>query len=71
MKHLISHRGNINGKNPLFENNPHQIMACLKMGLEVEIDVWKIKDSWFLGHDGPMYGVDESYLKKKNLLVMS
>tara|TARA_R100001163_G_C5068380_1_gene208553 strand:+ start:11371 stop:11841 length:471 start_codon:yes stop_codon:yes gene_type:complete len=66
---LISHRGNTFGPEPKLENNPIYIDSAIEDNYHVEIDVWKIKDSWFLGHDGPMYGVDESYLKKKNLLV--
>ena len=67
MKHLISHRGNTNGKNPLFENNPHQIIECLNMGLEVEIDVWRIEDKWFLGHDNPQNPISESFLLQDKL----
>ena len=66
---LISHRGNTFGPEPKLENNPIYIDSAIEDNYHVEIDVWKIKDSWFLGHDGPMYVVDESYLKKKNLLV--
>ncbi len=66
---LISHRGNTFGPEPRLENNPVYIDSAIEENYHVEIDVWKIKDSWFLGHDGPVYEVDESYLKKKNLLV--
>ena len=37
---LISHRGNINGKNPEKENHPDYIWVAIQAGYEVEIDVW-------------------------------
>lgn len=54
---LISHRGNINGKNPERENSPDYIFEALKKGYEVEIDIW-YTDDWFLGHDEPTYQLD-------------
>jgi hypothetical protein len=58
---LISHRGNINGKNVL-ENNPNYILNCLDMGYECEIDVRLENDKWVLGHDFPQYEIDEKFL---------
>lgn len=66
---LISHRGNVYGPEPRLENNPVYINSALEENYHVEIDVWKIKDSWFLGHDHPDYRVDEDYLKHKRLLL--
>ena len=37
---LISHRGNLDGKNESEENNPLYIEEALNAGYEVEIDVW-------------------------------
>ena len=37
---LISHRGNINGKKPDLENKPEYIQNAIKLGYNVEIDVW-------------------------------
>ena len=37
---LISHRGNLEGKQPEQENNPLYIYNALNKGYEVEIDVW-------------------------------
>jgi len=34
-KYLISHRGNINGKNPQFENNPQYIDYAIKNNYNV------------------------------------
>ena len=48
---LISHRGNINGKHEKFENNPNYIDTAIEQGYDVEIDVWFISETFFLGHD--------------------
>jgi hypothetical protein len=55
---LISHRGNINGKNDVRENSMFYIMEALTMGFDVEIDVWYINNEWFLGHDKPQYQIN-------------
>ena len=36
---LIAHRGNLNGPNPLVENDPQRITYCIDEGYDVEIDV--------------------------------
>ena len=41
---LISHRGNITGPNKEMENKPEYIEKTLKMGYDVEIDVWCFGD---------------------------
>jgi hypothetical protein len=62
----ISHRGNISGPNRENENNPKYISKALQLGFNVEIDVWKIHDKVYLGHDGPEHQVREDYLRNKN-----
>lgn len=52
---LISHRGNINGKQPDKENHPDYIWEALRKGYNVEIDVWFVNDKLKLGHDNPQY----------------
>lgn len=64
---LISHRGNLNGSNPELENHPHSIEKCLKMGYDVEIDVWCIDKKVLLGHDEPQHEVDIEFLKRPGL----
>lgn len=59
---LISHRGNIDGKNPNEENSVSYIQKALKSGYDVEIDVWYVDDKWYLGHDGPQYKVKYDFL---------
>ena len=58
---LISHRGNINGKQPTLENSPNYILNAIEHGYDVEIDVWYDK-GWWLGHDAPEYKIEEIFL---------
>ena len=52
---LISHRGNINGKFESYENEPAYIEQAIKLGYDVEIDVWFINGKFMLGHDEPVH----------------
>jgi hypothetical protein len=47
---FISHRGNLSGRNPESENSPSYINMALKLGYDVEVDVWYIDGKWYLGH---------------------
>ena len=60
---LISHRGNMNGKNEKFENHPDYILDAKDKGFEVEIDVWFKENNFYLGHDRPQYKIDQSFLE--------
>jgi hypothetical protein len=60
----ISHRGNLSGSNPETENTIEQIDLCISRGYMVEIDVWKIGNDLFLGHDSPKNKVDFSFISK-------
>tara|TARA_B100001250_G_C19479538_1_gene648094 strand:- start:157 stop:600 length:444 start_codon:yes stop_codon:yes gene_type:complete len=62
---LISHRGNLYGKQPDKENDPVYIKKALKKGFDVEIDVW-FDNGWYLGHDGPTYPIEFEYLKNEH-----
>ena len=62
---LISHRGNINGKIKKLENSPSYIDA--ELGYDVEVDVWKDSDGFYLGHDEPTYPVDLLWLSNRAL----
>lgn len=68
---LISHRGNINGRIEATENHPDYIDNAIKLGYDVEIDVWVIEGTFYLGHDEPQYGVtlDWLYERKNNLWI--
>tara|TARA_A100001201_G_scaffold22809_1_gene25685 strand:- start:922 stop:1347 length:426 start_codon:yes stop_codon:yes gene_type:complete len=63
---LISHRGNINGKNSNLENMPEYVNSALVIGYNVEIDVWYNKGFW-LGHDEPKYRIQHSFLQNQKL----
>ena len=65
---FISHRGNIDGPNPEWENDPSRIEDVLNKGYDVEIDVWKIGSKLFLGHDGPQVPIDYGFIKNESLL---
>lgn len=65
---LISHRGNLEGLRQ-DENHPNRISEVLDLGFDVEIDVWYIDNSYFLGHDGPQYEVEESFTLQYGLWV--
>ena len=62
---LISHRGNIDGKNIEFENQPSYIDDAIKLGYNVEIDVWYIDNKLYLGHDSADYQIDIDWLKSR------
>lgn len=57
----IAHRGNIKGPSHR-ENQPSHLVDAINAGYDVELDLWKIKDLLWLGHDGPQYLVSESFL---------
>ena len=64
----IAHRGNIDGPNPSRENDPVYIDEALKLGYDVEVDVWFDRDhGWWLGHDAPVYNITEEFLVTPNL----
>ena len=59
---LISHRGNLNGKNEKFENHPNYIQDAKKKGFDVEIDVWFKDNNFYLGHDKPNEKIEQDFL---------
>lgn len=59
---FISHRGNVDSRQPHLENQPDYIYVALSKNLDVEMDVWKEQDEILLGHDKPTY--------KTNLLFL-
>ena len=61
---LISHRGNLNGKQLDNENHPDYILRALVAGYNVEVDVWFIDSKFKLGHDKPTYDFPFKLFKK-------
>jgi len=64
---LISHRGNLHGKQPERENTVQYINEALDKGFDVEIDLWGKDNFLYLGHDGPVDLIDPVYLKNPSL----
>ena len=64
---FISHRGNLVGREPEKENLPSRIEECLDLGLDVEVDVWRVGEKFYLGHDKPDHEIDIEFLKKAGL----
>lgn len=64
---IISHRGNLTGRDPKTENKIDSIIAAIERGFDVEIDVWFIDNHFYLGHDNPVTSIDVSFLNNKNL----
>jgi|TARA_B100001059_G_C17761961_1_gene543400 hypothetical protein len=65
--HLISHRGNIDGKQAEKENSPDYIETAINKGFEVEVDVRFEKNKFFLGHDENQFEVEENFLLNKKI----
>ena len=63
----ISHRGNLLGPMPLLENSEEYILDALHRGIECEIDVWYADDTYYLGHNGPMYKTSLQFLSQAGL----
>ena len=59
----ISHRGNISGPKPESENDPVNLVAAISQGFDVEVDIWMDDDGVYLGHDGPQYQIDETFIE--------
>lgn len=64
---IISHRGNVQGQDKNYENNPIQINNLLKNNIQVEIDVWFKDGNILLGHDEPQHIVNYEFLKQDGL----
>lgn len=64
VKKFISHRGNLQGKNPDLENKPDYILQAINSGFDVEIDIRFIDGKFILGHDSPKYDFPFSLIEK-------
>lgn len=59
---IIAHRGNVSGPQPDLENRPEYIEAAIRLGFDVEVDIWRSNDQLSLGHDRPEFPIDERFL---------
>lgn len=66
---IISHRGNLEGPVPVDENNPSYIDKAISEGFDVEIDLYCIGDTYWLGHDEPQYQIDVSWLSQRKSVL--
>lgn len=66
---LIAHRGNMEGPSSEYENKPNHVFGVLRGydDIHVEIDVWRIRDELFLGHDSPRYKINDNFLMEGRL----
>lgn len=62
---LISHRGNINGRQERLENSPGYIDAAIAKGFDVEVDMWFDNKTVKLGHDRGQYIISLAYLLER------
>ena len=60
----ISHRGNLEGPNNDTENTKDQILKCINLRYHVEIDLWFLEGSYFLGHDEPKEKISKNFLHR-------
>ena len=65
----ISHRGNINGRIEEAENRPDYVEDTLRLGYDVEVDVWFLDNKFYLGHDEALYAIDKTFLNNPHLWV--
>lgn len=61
---LIAHRGNVNGKIEIQENEPSYIKGAIKQGFDAEIDVWHTGHQLKSGHDKPEYEIALGFLQE-------
>jgi hypothetical protein len=66
---LISHRGNIKGRNISRENTEDYIQEAIALGYDVEIDVWIVDKVFYLGHDKPENKVRLDFLLADGLWI--
>ena len=43
------------------------MINALKQNFDVEVDIWFLKEKFYLGHDAPEHKVDVKFIKTKKL----
>ena len=68
---FYAHRGNLEGRIAERENQPEYIDEAIAQGYGAEVDLWKVGDRIYLGHDDGQYDIDLQWLqdRKQFLLV--
>jgi hypothetical protein len=62
---LIAHRGNTCGPITDLENTPEYIDRAIKLGYYVEVDVWGLGQTLWLGHDAPNTPVEHKFFRER------
>ena len=57
----IAHRGNVDGPSTQ-ENRPSYLREAIDRGYDIELDLWKVNNLLWLGHDAPQYPIPEDFL---------
>jgi hypothetical protein len=66
---IIAHRGLLDGPNKELENRPDQIEKAIAEGFDVEVDVWRIGNKLWTGHDEPQYEISWEFLDERRLWI--
>lgn len=66
---IISHRGNLSGKNLNQENDPFYVDAAILQNFDVEIDVWFLNDQFYLGHDYADHSVTSRWFEDRKAVL--
>ena len=64
---IISHRGNLYG--PETKDNIASKIQEIAKKMLVEVDVWCLKDQWFLGHDKPENAATFDFISNSNFIL--
>jgi len=68
--HYYAHRGNLEGRIAERENQPDYIDEAIDAGYDVEVDLWKVGDRIYLGHDDGQYDVTYDWLRGRKYYVL-
>lgn len=63
---IISHRGNLLGKNEINENKTDHIDKAINKGFDVEIDLWLKDSDIYLGHDKPIDKLQLNWIENRS-----
>jgi hypothetical protein len=67
---FYAHRGNLEGRIAERENQPDYIDEAIAEGYGVEVDLWKIDDRVYLGHDDGQYDIDLKWLQDREQFLL-
>ncbi len=65
----IAHRGLFKGPDNSKENHPDQIQLALHQGYHVEVDIRVIDRKLYLGHDEPLYEINDDFINARKFWI--